>query len=86
MAYGALRVLAKGGFKVGGDRAAGEVAVVGFDNHDLSYLFELSTVSQAVRELGRTAADLLMRRVAGSARSEQLVIPTDLRIRGTTGR
>ena len=35
---------------------AREVAIIGFDGHDLADTFDLSTVAQPVRELGRTAA------------------------------
>ena len=84
MAYGALRAIDRAGLKAGGDSAAGEIALIGFDNHHLADLFDLSTISQPVRELGRTAADLLMRCIAGSAEPQARVIPTVLHVRGTT--
>jgi LacI family repressor for deo operon, udp, cdd, tsx, nupC, and nupG len=84
MAYGALRAIARAGLRAGGDRAAGEIAVVGFDNHDLSDLFELSTVGQPVRELGRAAAELLMGQLSGAASPQAHVVPTELLVRRST--
>jgi LacI family repressor for deo operon, udp, cdd, tsx, nupC, and nupG len=84
MAYGALRAIARAGLAVGGNKAAGEIAVIGFDNHDLSGLFDLSTVGQPVRELGRSAAQLLMSHVVGSPTTEVRIVPTDLHVRGST--
>jgi DNA-binding LacI/PurR family transcriptional regulator len=89
MAYGALRALRRAGIRAGGDREAGEVALVGFDGHDLAEVFDLSTVSQPVRELGRAAAELLMAKVAGTADADapdngSLVLPTALVVRAST--
>jgi DNA-binding LacI/PurR family transcriptional regulator len=86
MAFGALRAIAATGRSVGGNRAAGEIAVIGFDNHDLSGLFDLSTVGQDVRGLGRAAAEQLMRYVIGTSGAEERVQihPTQLHVRGTT--
>ena len=36
MAYGALRALRRAGLRAGGDRERGDVAIVGFDGHDLA--------------------------------------------------
>jgi LacI family repressor for deo operon, udp, cdd, tsx, nupC, and nupG len=84
MAYGAMRAMNRRGLAPGKD-----VAIIGFDGHDLADTFDLSTVRQPVRELGRTAAELLMSRVgveaAGSATPEQIVLPTQLYARGSTG-
>lgn len=38
-----------------------ELSVVGVDDHDLAYLFDLTTICQPVREQGRIAADMLVR-------------------------
>ncbi|MGX7677274.1 LacI family DNA-binding transcriptional regulator [Jatrophihabitans sp. DSM 45814] len=88
MAFGALRAITRAGLQAGGDVDAGEIAVIGFDNHDLSDLFGLSTVGQPVREIGRSAADLLMRYVTATAEAEPevRVIPTTLYARSTTAR
>ena len=88
MAFGALRALAVGGRRAGGNLAAGEVAVMGFDGHDLAEAFDLTTIGQPVRDLGRAAADLLMERVLGThphVTPHELVLPTELAVRASTG-
>jgi DNA-binding LacI/PurR family transcriptional regulator len=77
MAYGALQALRRAGIRAGGDRQRGEVAVVGFDGHDLAAIFELSTVAQPVRALGRAAAQLLMSVVNSSPAPGAPVAPAD---------
>jgi DNA-binding LacI/PurR family transcriptional regulator len=86
MAYGAMHTLAAAGLRAGGDRAAGEIAIVGFDGHDLAEIFDLTTVAQPVRELGRQAGDLLMRHVQAGAQqmAQSLVLATHLQVRGST--
>jgi len=84
MAYGAMRALRRSGVRAGGDRDGGEIAVIGFDGHDLADAFDLSTVSQPVRSLGRAAADLLMAQVLGSNDPPSVVLPTTLHVRGST--
>jgi len=34
--------------------------VIGVDNHDMSYLFDLTTIGQPVRDQGRIAARMLL--------------------------
>jgi DNA-binding LacI/PurR family transcriptional regulator len=84
MAYGALQALRRAGVRAGGDRRRGEVAVVGFVGHDLGEVFDLSTVSQPVRDLGRAAAEMLMARVSGATPRSPVTLPTKLIVRGTT--
>ena len=43
-----------------GIRVPEDLSVIGVDDHDLAYLFELTTIGQPVREQGRIAADLLL--------------------------
>ena len=91
MAYGALQALRRAGLRPGSDRRRGEIAVIGFDGHDLGGAFDLSTVCQPVRALGRAAADLLMAQVNGVAGPQSVTLPTtwwfgDLRIRVSRGR
>jgi LacI family repressor for deo operon, udp, cdd, tsx, nupC, and nupG len=75
------------GLRQAGVRIPGELSVVGVDDHDLSRLFDLTTVAQPVREQGRIAAGLLV----AWALSEQppethiVTVPTHLVVRGTTG-
>ena len=84
MAYGALRAMNRRGVAPGRD-----VAIIGFDGHDLADTFDLSTVAQPVRELGRMAAQLLMDRIAPTTRvapgAEYVVLPTQLYARSSTG-
>ena len=84
MAYGALRALRRADRRPGGNRAAGEIAVIGFDGHDLGEVFDLSTVSQPVRTLGRVATELLMAQVGGEGPRAPVTLPTTLIVRGTT--
>lgn len=86
MAYGAIRELRAAGIPVGGDYRRGEIAIVGFDGHDLAEIFDLTTVAQPVRELGRQAGDLLMRHVQAGAQqmAQSLVLATHLQVRGST--
>jgi LacI family transcriptional regulator, repressor for deo operon, udp, cdd, tsx, nupC, and nupG len=84
MAYGALKALRAAGLRAGGDPDREQVAVVGFDGHDLADIFELSTVSQPVRALGRAAAELLMGVVNTAAPSlspAEVTLPTTLVVR-----
>ncbi|MDP9116625.1 MAG: LacI family transcriptional regulator [Actinomycetota bacterium] len=84
MAYGAMRALGRRGLAAGTD-----VAIVGFDGHDLADTFDLSTIAQPVRELGRIAAQLLMARIAPATgivpAAECVVLPTQLYARRSTG-
>lgn len=43
-----------------GIRVPEDLSVIGVDNHDLSYLFDLTTIGQPVREQGRIAARMLL--------------------------
>jgi LacI family repressor for deo operon, udp, cdd, tsx, nupC, and nupG len=83
MAYGAVHELRRMGRDVPGD-----VSIVGFDDLYLSKAFypALTTVSQPRAEIGRTAMGLLLAILSGGSvhRSEPLVLPTVLNIRGST--
>jgi len=43
-----------------GIRVPEDLSVIGVDNHDMSYLFELTTIGQPAREQGRIAAGMLL--------------------------
>ena len=43
-----------------GIRVPEDLSVIGVDNHDMSYLFELTTIGQPVRDQGRIAARMLL--------------------------
>jgi DNA-binding LacI/PurR family transcriptional regulator len=74
----------RAGVPAGGCPDGGGIAVIGFDGHDLAEVFDLSTVGQPVRDLGRAAADLLMALVAGESPKREIEMPTKLQPRGST--
>lgn len=83
MAFGAIHELRRRGLDVPGD-----VSIVGFDDIYLSAAFfpPLTTVSQPRAEIGREAMSLLLDVIAGGdVGSGPIVMPTTLKIRGTTG-
>jgi LacI family transcriptional regulator, repressor for deo operon, udp, cdd, tsx, nupC, and nupG len=82
MAYGAIHELRRLGRDVPGD-----VSVVGFDDLYLSEAFypPLTTVSQPRAEIGREAMTLLLGMLSGGeGPAGPVVMPTTLKIRGTT--
>lgn len=80
-AAGALEALQAVGFDVPGD-----VAVIGFDDVPLAArtIPALSTVQQPCREMGRTAAQMLVRFLDGKPMGSDVVLPTTLVVRGST--
>ena len=64
------------------------VSVIGYDNTELagSALVGLSTIDHHAKELGRLAAETVLRRLAGDAGSRQIKIDVDplLIVRRTT--
>jgi LacI family repressor for deo operon, udp, cdd, tsx, nupC, and nupG len=80
MAFGALRSLRKHGLTPGED-----VSVVGFDDHDMSDLLDLTTVAQPVARLGEMAARQLLEQLARPATVfPPCVLPIRLVVRGST--
>jgi DNA-binding LacI/PurR family transcriptional regulator len=81
MAFGALRALWRVGLRVPAD-----VSVIGFDDHPMAQYFELTTISQDVRDQGRQIAQQLVGAVArpGEVQPVELRAPTRLVVRGTT--
>lgn len=80
MAFGALRTLRQAGLRVPAD-----VSVLGFDNHDLADLLELSTVAQPVAELGERAGRLILARLSGGKiATSPSILGTRLVLRGST--
>ena len=80
MAFGALRALRQHRMRAGAD-----VAVVGYDGHDMSDLLDLSTIVQPVEELGSMAArDLLHRLGDTDAAPSEHVLPTKLSVRSSS--
>jgi len=82
MAMGAMSTLRQAGRRVPGD-----VAVIGFDDVTAAAFTDppLTTVRQSVERLGALAAELLFEQVvSGSAPADDLILATELVIRGTT--
>jgi DNA-binding LacI/PurR family transcriptional regulator len=75
MAVGALQALAAAGRRVPED-----VAVVGFDDVELAATASppLTTVRQPWEEMTRSLVDVLLRRIAGGTRTEQIVLAPTL--------
>ncbi|MGH3342987.1 MAG: LacI family DNA-binding transcriptional regulator [Carbonactinosporaceae bacterium] len=81
MAIGALRTIRRFGL-----RCPEDVSVVGFDDHAMADLIDLTTVRQPVRDQGALAASILLDMLAGpGADPPEVVQPTRLVARGTTG-
>jgi LacI family transcriptional regulator, repressor for deo operon, udp, cdd, tsx, nupC, and nupG len=82
MAFGAIQEMRRLGFEVPDD-----VSVVGFDDLLFSEAFHppLTTVSQPRTEIGHRAMALLLEILSGErGPNEPIVVPTTLRIRGST--
>ncbi len=83
MAIGVLRAARELGLEVPRD-----VSVIGIDDHEMAEFFDLSTVAQPVHEQGRLAAGLVLADLDSEGadyRPPQLVVPTHLVARGSTG-
>jgi DNA-binding LacI/PurR family transcriptional regulator len=80
MALGAMRAVRRAGLRVPDD-----VSIVGFDDHDLADLMDLTTVAQPAQEQGALAASLLLDAVErGAGLPPEVVLPTRLVLRGST--
>jgi DNA-binding LacI/PurR family transcriptional regulator len=79
MALGALRTLQRMGLRVPQD-----MSVVGFDDHELAALVDLTTVSQGVHAQGATAARHVLAALAGDEAPRASIVPTQLVVRGST--
>jgi len=82
IAIGAIRTLKRAGLQVGRD-----VSVIGFDDQRIASLYEpaLTTVKVPTEELGYHSALLLVHQLQGSTNQKDVVLPTTLTIRATTG-
>lgn len=78
MAFGVLKVLRKAGLEVPRD-----FSVLGFDNHELCDVVDLTTMDHKVAEQGRNAARILLDILEGRA-AAALVLPARLVVRETT--
>ena len=80
LAFGALRTFVRAGVDV-----PGQLSVMGFDDHEMASVVDLTTVGQPVREQGEAAARLLLDDLAdGVHEPRDVVLPTRLVVRGTT--
>lgn len=80
VAIGALRTLRRSNLTVGRD-----ISVMGFDNHSMADLLDLSTVAQPVREQGRIGGQMALEALdTGTVAPPLVVLPTRLIVRGTT--
>jgi DNA-binding LacI/PurR family transcriptional regulator len=63
-----------------------ELSVIGVDNHELGYLFDLTTVGQPAREQGALAAKMLIEDIMGcpGAGARVVRMEPELVVRGTT--
>jgi len=81
LALGALRTFRRAGIAVPDD-----ISVLGFDDHELADAVDLTTVARSPGAHGHSAAMQLMATLGPSpARPTDVVLPTRLVLRGTTG-
>jgi LacI family repressor for deo operon, udp, cdd, tsx, nupC, and nupG len=81
VAIGALHAARLHGLRIPDD-----LSVIGVDGHDFAYLFDLSTISQPVRDQGRIAARLLLEQINDPDHTPTAVnVGCELIRRGSTG-
>ncbi|MBE8522098.1 LacI family DNA-binding transcriptional regulator [Amycolatopsis sp. H6(2020)] len=80
MAFGALQALRRTGVDV-----PTGMSVIGYDDHELAAALDLSTIAQPVVAQGERAAGLLLDQLQRQAAPTEVVLPTELIRRGTTG-
>jgi len=71
---------------IGLRRAFAHVSIIGFDNLELGMFTDpaLSSVHQSGYQMGARAARLLLDRIKGKkGRAQQIVLPTELKIRNS---
>jgi DNA-binding LacI/PurR family transcriptional regulator len=82
MAIGAIRAAREHGLRVPAD-----LSVAGFDDHDVAWALDLTTVAQPVMGLGETVSEILLEHIHRPALpATHEVREVTLRPRGTTGR
>ena len=75
-----------------GLRVPQDISVIGFDNHDMSGFFGLSTISQSSRAQGRRAAEMLVELLGDEELDSHINIehnvewPIELIVRSSTAR
>ncbi|MDQ3450704.1 MAG: LacI family transcriptional regulator [Actinomycetota bacterium] len=79
-AFGALRTLRLAGLEV-----PRHMSVVGFDDHDMAGVVNLTTIAQPVARIGAAAATMLLDALDGRGDPfARVVVPTRLVVRGST--
>jgi LacI family transcriptional regulator len=83
LAYGALKALAEEGRRIPQD-----ISIMGFDGDPLGEFISpsLSTMSQNAFRIGRTAGELLLKKLGGGECPGTVHIDAELTIRNSTGR
>ncbi|GAA2985401.1 LacI family DNA-binding transcriptional regulator [Streptosporangium longisporum] len=85
--FAADDTLAAGVLRAAGDlglAVPGDLAVVGFDDGDLAEALDLTTVRQPLEDSGRTAMELLLRRLERPGTARQVMLELHLITRGTS--
>jgi DNA-binding LacI/PurR family transcriptional regulator len=77
-AFGLVGTLRRAGVAV-----PGRVSVIGFDDHEMAAVSDLTTIAQPVRRQGELAARALLEALAGGS-PDDVELPTRLVVRGTT--
>jgi len=80
MAFGAMRAM-----RIAGVRPGHDIALIGFDGHELADVLDLSTIAQPLEELGALAVQNILDDIAQPGRQRlKTVLPTELVVRGST--
>jgi len=80
MAIGAIHSIRKHGLRVPED-----ISVIGFDDYETSEYADLTTIRQAVGQLGELAAYQILEKLKKpNTVSRQITLPTKLIVRGST--
>ena len=80
MAMGAILAL-----RASGRRVPEDVSVIGVDGHDLGELVGLTTMAQPANEQGAAAAEIVLDMIGGASPPPELIYPTVLVERTSTG-
>ncbi len=80
LALGAMKTFVRAGIDI-----PGQISLMGFDDHDMASVVDLTTIAQPVCEQGEAAAHLLLDDLQrGEHEPRHIELPTRLEIRGTT--
>ena len=79
MAMGVLHTIRRAGL-----RCPEDISVIGFDDHQLARVFDLTTVAQPAFQQGALLAQQILARVLNGDEATTTQLPTQLIIRGTT--